>query len=413
MSDAANLRGSQAPPDPAKGGSVATPPVEPADAGVKAGARLPLETVQYLSDKLDEAELLLGYAAEVGIEVKDTIRDNVLNARIESLGGSVSVQTAADLLTALTALAAIVRPVTVQSLRFSEDANERDKKRTRRTMRIYTLFALLCAIPILFFSLVAFIFDHFADKIKAEVLTGNALAVKLQFELGPSSTTDQPLTNTLGTNKLSDDQVWWGTEKPPRGLEDKDVLNDLQEFAVTMREIDEYARLLNHFLRETQPDPYSDIRTNREAIREKLEFKAGFMYPLAEEFAKKLEVYQNVRAFGNTVQENGSIYYDALATYILPVFYALLGAIAYLLRLYEAQVKNRTYIGNSWNVAHFLVAGIAGLVVGLFNNVAQGANISPFAEAFLAGYAVDVFFSFLEGLLQMFKRSPDTPPHHN
>jgi hypothetical protein len=33
----------------------------------------------------------------------------------------------------------------------------------------------------------------------------------------------------------------------------------------------------------------------------------------------------------------------------------------------------------------------------------------PFALAFLVGYAVDVFFTFLEGLLQMFKRNPGNP----
>ena len=43
-------------------------------------------------------------------------------------------------------------------------------------------------------------------------------------------------------------------------------------------------------------------------------------------------MYQEVRAFGDTVQETGSVYYGARATCILPVLYALLGASAYLLR---------------------------------------------------------------------------------
>ena len=41
----------------------------------------------------------------------------------------------------------------------------------------------------------------------------------------------------------------------------------------------------------------------------------------------------------------------------------------------------------------------------------QGASIPPLAIAFLVGYAVDVFFAFLEGLLQTFtKDSPGSPP---
>ena len=57
--------------------------------------------------------------------------------------------------------------------------------------------------------------------------------------------------------------------------------------------------------------------------------------------------------------------------------------------------------------ARFLIAGIGGGVVGLFNtfNVTQGASIPPLAIAFLVGYAVDVFFSFLESLLQAFTKT--------
>jgi hypothetical protein len=41
-------------------------------------------------------------------------------------------------------------------------------------------------------------------------------------------------------------------------------------------------------------------------------------------------------------------------------------------------------------------------VVGLFDNftIGQGASIPPLAIAFLVGYGVEVFFSFLDGLLQ-------------
>jgi hypothetical protein len=66
------------------------------------------------------------------------------------------------------------------------------------------------------------------------------------------------------------------------------------------------------------------------------------------------------------------------------------------------------------NSARFLIAAIGGGVVGLFNNfsITQGASIPPFAIAFLVGYAVDVFFSFLENLIQTFTKPKPTsnPP---
>jgi hypothetical protein len=82
--------------------------------------------------------------------------------------------------------------------------------------------------------------------------------------------------------------------------------------------------------------------------------------------------------------------------------YALLGTCAYLLRSFEQGMMTKTYVPSTANSARFLIAGIGGGVVGLFNSftVTQGASIPPLALAFLVGYAVDVFFSFLEGLLQ-------------
>ena len=70
-------------------------------------------------------------------------------------------------------------------------------------------------------------------------------------------------------------------------------------------------------------------------------------------------------------------------------------------------MRTRTFTPSAANSARFLIAGIGGGVVGLFNNftITQGASIPPLAVAFLVGYAVDVFFSFLEGLLQAFTKT--------
>jgi hypothetical protein len=115
--------------------------------------------------------------------------------------------------------------------------------------------------------------------------------------------------------------------------------------------------------------------------------------------------YQTIRRFANAVQARTTVYYGAIATCVLPVLYALLGAAAYLLRLYDTQVRSRTFVAADKHVARFLTAGIGGMVVGQFN-VTPGVAISPFALAFLVGYAVDVFFTFLDGLLQSFRREP-------
>jgi len=153
-----------------------------------------------------------------------------------------------------------------------------------------------------------------------------------------------------------------------------------------------------------------------------LELTAGLNVRLAQEFTEKIQEYQIVRASGNKIVEKVAVYYGAIATHVFPVLYALLGAVAYLLRNYENDdnpLQHHTLVGSHHHLARFMIAGIGGLVVGLFNglfNLTQGVNISPFAVAFLVGYAVDVFFAFLDGLPQMFKPAPrnsggqGTPP---
>jgi hypothetical protein len=392
--------GSRPPPNPAGGGPAVAPPAQTGAAPGPASTASPLQSAKYLADKLEEAELLLGYAAEVGIEVEDKVRDDVLRARVESGSGGITEPTASALLTALTTLAVDVRPVTVQSLRSCSDTKD-----ARKTLRAYGTSALVCAVPIMLFSLGAFVSNYYANKIKTEVDAANGLALKLQADLGPSSTNQLPADAVERTNNRTADQIWWGTNEPPRGLTDKDVLSDLREFTASMREIDGYARQLNHFVFGKGLDPYAGKRSDRTYMRKKLELTPGLKVRLSWEFAEKVEAYQEVRYFATNVQEMVSVWYGALATCVLPVLYALLGAGACLLRMYEGQIKNRTFIAGDRHVAHFLTAGIGGLVVGQFN-VAQGVTISPFAVAFLVGYAVDAFFAFLDGMLQMFKRGP-------
>ena len=139
-----------------------------------------------------------------------------------------------------------------------------------------------------------------------------------------------------------------------------------------------------------------------------LELTPGLNTLLADEFATKIKIYQEVRNFANSVLEMVKVYYSALAVCILPVLFGLLGAEAYLLRSYEDQIRSRTLIAGSRHQARYLIAGIGGLVVGLFT-AGEKISLSPCATAFLVGYAIDVFFTFIESGLQIFKRTPSTP----
>jgi hypothetical protein len=399
--------GSTPPQSPASSNPVIAPSVPIAAAPVTGNAAPPLLSVKYLADKLAEAELLLGYAAEVGIKVDGQVRDDVLKARVASDGGSIPEPTAANLLTALTTLAVNVRPVTVESLRAWASPDEAAKQE----IPFLPPIAILVGCIIVVFSLLTFVSKSISDKITTNIETANSLASKLRTELGPppSPTYQLPADAMVATNSPGipwQDQIWFGPAGIPAGLTDKDVISDLQQFAATMREINGYARQLRHCLFNFEQYHYAESATNQMT----LELTPGLNVRLSQELTDKVAEYQQVRSFGNQLVEKVTVYYGAIAISILPVLYALLGAVAYLLRSYEQQSKNRTLVAGEKPIARLLIAGIGGLVVGQFNNVTQGINITPFAVAFLVGYAVDVFFTFLEGLLQMFiKRGPGNP----
>jgi hypothetical protein len=397
-SDSAN----PSPPGPPNGKVDGTPPTQPPTA---LSADAPL-AVKYLSEKLEDAELLLSYAAELGISVEDTVRNNVLQARITCNAGTMTQAVAAGLLSALTSLAARVRPVSVESLRtWAKSRGSGD----RPTVRVYGISAFVVGLLVLFISLITFVSSRVSESIKTDVETANALAAKLAVELGPPPPTNQvPSVPTdapppEAANSIPAEAIWFGSNGPPRGVSAKDIITDLQKFAATMRNIDSNSRQLNYFVFNAAHVPFGHARTNWALLSQKFELTPGLAVPLSRELAEKIRVYQEIRNFANTVQAMISVYYGATATCILPVLYALLGAAAYLLRLYDNQVRNRTFVAADKHVARFLIAGIGGLVVGQFN-VTPGVAISPFAVAFLVGYAVDVFFAFLDGLLQMFKR---------
>jgi hypothetical protein len=179
-----------------------------------------------------------------------------------------------------------------------------------------------------------------------------------------------------------------------------------------IRSIDARARELNVLVLHAEGDPCAGIRKNPAALHRVFELPPG-LPNLVQAADDRTAVYQEVRYFAQSLLDDVSFFYGAITSCILPALYALLGTCAYLLRSFEQQMSTRTFTPSGANSARFLIAGIGGAVVGLFNNfsITQGASIPPLAIAFLVGYGVDVFFAFLEGLLKSFTRNtPSSAP---
>ncbi len=340
----------------------------------------------YLEEALQDAQRLLKYAAEIGVDVDPHVRHDIAQAGAFS-HGAWPEEAGGNLLTALTRLAADLKPVTADSLKACRDES-------LHAVHNYLRWAVCLALVIVPFSIGSFVTSGFSDAIRKDIVSANALAVKLVAQLHASEPAAAPAT---GGGRPTEAAV-------PAGLSVAEVVSELQEFAALIRSIDYRARRLNAFVFFLEKDPYSRIRHNAPAIHEKFQLPPELPSHLEQAVDQRVVVYQDVRYFAQSLQEDVAMFYGAVATCLLPVLYALLGTCAYLLRTFEKEMASRTYVPSSANSARFLIAAIGGGVVGLFNNftTGQGASIPPLAIAFLAGYAVDVFFSFLESLIRSF-----------
>jgi hypothetical protein len=346
---------------------------------------------------VDDALRLLVYAAETGKTVDDTTRTSILRAKVASNAGWDET-IAANLLAALTKLAADLSPVTAESLEASCG------KLTKPTITTLRWWALILAIPIILFSVLGFVTSSLSSAISTNVATANDLLVKLRSELGT------PAAPSAGTSD---------NPKLPAGLNEGDVITQLQQYASTIRAIDARSRQLNMLVFGAERDPFAKYRwhrklsegdkgneENQQVLKDKFQLPVG-LPNMPKALDNLTSTYQDVRSFAQDVLDLVSVSYGAITTCLLPILYALLGTCAYLLRSFEEELRTMTFTPtSSANWARFLIAGIGGAVVGLFGNfsITEGASISPLAIAFLVGYAVDVFFSFLEGLLQSFTK---------
>ncbi len=105
-----------------------------------------------------------------------------------------------------------------------------------------------------------------------------------------------------------------------------------------------------------------------------------------------------IAPFAEELIDTVSVTYGAINACILPILYAWLGACAYLLRGACKDGGASVAIGRKSAIGRLVMAGIGGMVIGFFNNlvVDGGVSVSPFALAFLVGYAIDMFYSVLE-----------------
>jgi hypothetical protein len=398
--------------------------------GARAGEQARL-SVHFLDEKLNEAEELLDYAIKTGTQIDGAVYRDVVEARQAALNGWTT-DAAVKLLDATTVLSKKMEPVTTARSKVAKTA-----------IRPYKLVAALFALIVIVYSAVAFTTSALSTNIRTHLSIANPLAVKLTDELGPVESADPLLCDDRigppkssqesqnrsieGSASLQSANKRLNTKALPSAQKkrsadaalherahQKEILEDLQKFATSIRAMYGDAQQINRIYRsfvgflKQPPDPFERFQKDQTQLTRIFELPPGVPDP-ALAATERVCVYQQVRYYAQLTEEQLTLFSGAFATSILPVFYALLGVCAFLLRQFEMQLKTRGPNNYGANSAHFLTAAIAGAVVGLFN-FGQDASVSPLAIAFLAGYAVDLFFSFLETLIRAFTRGRGDSP---
>ncbi len=352
---------------------------------------LPVLPRSHLEEELRDAEHLLLYAAQSGIDVGVEVRRTIVSARLSAAAGWTE-QRCLEVLSALTALSATLRPVSGESLR--KCAVNAEAMRTILKLRVAAIALALIVVP---FSVAAFVASSVCEDIHKDIELANALTVTLARQ-APAHPPVTASSDTLATP---------GPPASDLSLHSEDELKRLQQFAATIRSIDRRAVQLKHVGFFWVEDPFLDIRGKKqhESFNQKFNLPpGGFVFET--ELPNRIGLYQEVRSFAQNVQEMVQASFGAVTLYVLPMLYALLGACAFLIRSFEEQRKTRTFTSNGKMNARLLIAAIGGLVVGLFRDFSDGhsAGLSPLAIAFMVGYGIDVFFYFIDGALQTFGR---------
>ncbi len=124
---------------------------------------------------------------------------------------------------------------------------------------------------------------------------------------------------------------------------------------------------------------------------------------VVEQGFQKIAVYQDIRAMAMYIHDIILAFVGAVTEFLLPILYASLGACAAILRQLSADCSASVFHpehSKVTNRAHMITAVIVGITIGLFSDlVDSGKKASPLAIAFVAGYASDKFFHYLDRMV--------------
>ena len=326
---------------------------------------------------IQEAQLLLAFSAQKGLEVDESIVAVIVKAKhmLDEKQWTVEMET--EFWMAFNALAKLVSPVSVESLRATRSMEQGIENSAEQNT---------------FIGMLRYMFGQGGHSIAERTVNGYQRA------------------SLIGLVFLLICQIYWVVGSA--------IISDIEDIP---QQIDALEQDIDALERQAQPDDFqSRILLQKENKIQEYESRIDASYDTLSswnkvwqfkffsppEEAKKTASEVVKERF--TLQQNARFVLQVLQLYLLPLLYGLLGACVYVLRMLTVEMRNLTYEVES-NIRYHMrvqLGALSGLAIGWFAaSPSIGLSlsaVSPFALAFLAGYSVEVLFAIMDGLIASF-----------
>jgi hypothetical protein len=104
---------------------------------------------------------------------------------------------------------------------------------------------------------------------------------------------------------------------------------------------------------------------------------------------------------------------QAIISYVLPFFYGLLGALVWVIRRVSSEIEAHRFLAQSrhQHITRIALGPLAGIIIGLLISTDLATSVSaisvlktlsPIGLAFIAGYSIELLYSFLDRIVDSF-----------
>lgn len=385
----------------------------------------------------EECTLLIQYCTSECINIDQNELEVLINVRHKE---SLTSQDEATLLRSIKSISHAIQPVTTRSIKDSllMRASYNKEKPKSGVNFFYGFFCLLFAFLSICVQVYCFIgvdvikdahrFFEERNKIKMEIsvlrnpLTKKTEAIKDDISIYELNNTDNSdtvsvdtLNNDLDIRKKTGNKyklLFHKSTVKDDNIVSKKKVNDQYElldqkfdatFHILEAWIDVIPSNLIKNLRVGKLTKYDDLRLKQELETSSLNLnKKDERNKKALEIREKRELSEARNHLFKTLYLSKYIT-EFLMTNLLPFFYGILGALIFVLRDLHNRVKRFLFTSDKiteYNV-RILLSGVTGMVfIWLFNKteILTSAGFTNYIIAFLIGYNIEIFFSFIDNL---------------